>query len=64
MVLATLEETLVVATTLRGMVRMAMVAVAAPDVKILVEALVAVMHQMEQMATTLVVTLAAQEAFR
>ena len=41
-----------------------MVVVVAQDVKILVEALVAVTLQMEQMATTLVVTLAAQEAFR
>ena len=42
----------------------AMVAVAAPDVKILVEALVAVMHQTELTELTKVVILVALEAFR
>ena len=64
MVLATLEETLTEVTAPLGMAPMAMVAVAAPDVKILVEALVAVMHQTELTELTRVVILVALEAFR
>ena len=64
MVLATLEGALTEVTASLGMAPMAMVAVAAPDVKILVEALVAVMHQTELMEITGVVIMGAQEAFR
>ena len=64
MVLATLVEALMEATTPRGMAPMAMAEVEVRGLAILAEALVAVMHQTELTEIIRVVMLVALEAFR